>query len=297
MTAPRQVLQGTTSLVTRRTARQEFLLKPTKLTNALFGYLLAVASSRYGIDVHAFVVMSNHYHLVITDPQARLPLFCQYLDGLCARAMNMEWGRVEDFWGPPSYSGVALVTKEAVLAKVLYTLTNPVEAELVAKGSEWPGLWSNPDLIGAGTLTFERPEGFFDPKGTMPKQAFLTLKTPPGYSKEEFQRLLTAQLETYEADMAKALEHLGRRVLGVRKILKQRHTDRPSTKPTLGELKPRVAARDKWKRIEALGRLQAFLEEYQEAITRYRGGAHDARFPVGTYWMRVCFGVACAGSG
>ncbi|MFT3917593.1 MAG: hypothetical protein QM704_26955 [Anaeromyxobacteraceae bacterium] len=297
MTAPRQVLQGKTSLVTRRTARQEFLLKPAKYTSALFGYLLAVASSRYGLDVHAFVVMSNHYHLVVTDHHARLPLFCQYLDGLCARAMNVEWGRSEDFWGPPTFSDVTLVTKEAVLAKVLYTLTNPVEAELVAKGSEWPGLWSSPELIGAGTLTFERPEGFFDPKGVMPEQAFLTLKTPSGYTREDFHRLLTAQLTSFEADMAKALEHLGRRVLGVKKVLKQRHTDRPAARAQRSELKPRIATRDKWRRIEALGRLKAFLEEYQEAITRYRGGAHDTRFPAGTYWMRVCFGVACAGSG
>ena len=65
MTAPRQVLQGKTSLVTRRTARQEFLLKPAEATNALFGYLLAVASARYGVDVHAFVVMSNQSELSV----------------------------------------------------------------------------------------------------------------------------------------------------------------------------------------------------------------------------------------
>ena len=97
MTAPRQVLQGTTYLVTRRCTQRQLLLKPSKVTNAVFGYLLAVAARRYGVEVHAYCVLSNHYHLVVTDPQARLPAFQQFLDALVARAVNAHLGR----WGGP----------------------------------------------------------------------------------------------------------------------------------------------------------------------------------------------------
>ena len=38
MTAPRQVLPGTTYLVTRRCAQRQFLLRPSKLVNEIFSY-------------------------------------------------------------------------------------------------------------------------------------------------------------------------------------------------------------------------------------------------------------------
>lgn len=57
MTAPRQVLPGTTYLVTRRCAQRQFFLRPSKTTNDSFLYLLAVAAQRFEIQVHAFCVL------------------------------------------------------------------------------------------------------------------------------------------------------------------------------------------------------------------------------------------------
>jgi putative transposase len=55
-----------------------------------------------------------------------------------------------------------------------------------------------------------------------------------------------------------------------------------------------VAARDKWKRIEALGRLVEFRRAYREALARLRSGDRGVSFPRGTYLLRVHLGVACA---
>ncbi|ABS26525.1 protein of unknown function DUF1568 [Anaeromyxobacter sp. Fw109-5] len=115
MTAPRQVLPGTTYLVTRRCAQRQFLLRPSAVVNEVFLYVLAVAAERFGVLVHAFCVLSNHFHLVVTDPDAQLPAFEQYLDSLVARALNASLGRWEAFWAPSSYSAVALVSPEDVL--------------------------------------------------------------------------------------------------------------------------------------------------------------------------------------
>lgn len=97
MTAPRQILAGTTYLVTRRCAQRQFLLRPSPITNGVFLYVLAVAARRFGVRVHAFCVLSNHFHLVVTDIEARLPAFEQYLDSLVARALNACFGRWEAF--------------------------------------------------------------------------------------------------------------------------------------------------------------------------------------------------------
>jgi len=126
MTAPRQVLPGASYLVTRRCTQRQFLLRPGKLVDQTFLYLLALAAHRFCIRIHAFCVLSNHYHLVLTDPHARLPAFCRFLDGLAARALNALHGRWESFWAPDSYSAVALATPQDVLEKAAYTLAKRI---------------------------------------------------------------------------------------------------------------------------------------------------------------------------
>lgn len=290
MTAPRQVLPGTTYLVTRRCVRREFLLRPSKVTNQVLLYLLAVGAQRYGVEVHAYCVMSNHYHLVVTDPDAQLPAFMQFVDGLAGRAVNALLGHDEAVWGSDSYSAVSLPSLRDVVDKTAYTLANPVAAGLVRSGHRWPGLWS--DLRVEERLV-PRPSHFFDPKGTLPETVRFRLTAPPGFAKEEFKEQVQAALGEREAEA-------GRRVagfLGVARVLAQRVTARPRKPERRGQLNPRVASRDRWKRIEALGRLVGFLADYRTALREWHEGKKEVLFPAGTYEMRVTYGVACAGAG
>lgn len=294
MTAPRQVLPGTTYLVTRRCLHRQLLLRPSAATNALFLYVLAVAARRFNVRLHAFCVLSNHYHLVVTDPEARLPAFGQYLDSLVARATNAALGRWESFWAPSSYSAVALASSDDVLDKSAYVLANPVAAGLVRRGREWPGLWSAPEQIGAAPLTVSRPAGFFRENGQMPAEVDLELTAPPGFgTAEEFRALLTGALGRLEDRATREIESNGTRFLGRAKVLAQRPNLRPTTDEPRRKLSPRVAARDKWKRIEALSRLLEFLGEYRQAWRARRAGRTEALFPPGTYLMRVVHGAPC----
>jgi putative transposase len=293
MTLPRQLLPGVTYLVTRRCFQRQFLLCPSPLTNQLLAYLLALSAQRFGIQLHAYCFLSNHFHLVLTDPRACLPAFSQYLDSLIARAQNGSLGRFESFWAPSSYSAVALVRAEDIVDKSAYVLANPVAAGLVHRGGDWPGLCSR---VGQGPLGLSRPEAFFRSRGCMPEQVRLELFCPPGFeSAEEFGRRLTEALELREQ---KAREELkGRQVLGVRGVLSQRAMGGPATQEPRGRLRPRVGCRDKWRRVEALGRLRSFLEEYRVAWNAFRRGSREVLFPAGTYWMRVVQGVRCAAPG
>jgi REP element-mobilizing transposase RayT len=182
MTPPRQVLPGTTYLVTRRCAERRFFLRPSNLTNQVFLYVLALAARRFGVQVHAFCAMSNHFHLLVTDPDARLPDFERYLNSLLARALNCALGRWEHFWAPNSYSAVALRTPQDVLNKAGYVLANPVAAGLVPQARQWPGPWSAPEQIGAIAVPVQRPAIFFSPKGYAPATASLQLVAPPGFA-------------------------------------------------------------------------------------------------------------------
>ena len=129
----------------------------------------------------------------------------------------------------------------------------------------------------------------------MPETADLELSPPPGFaSAAEFRALLSAALEAREREAVGALEADGRGFLGAQRVLAQRPSSRPAPGEPRRTLNPRVAARDKWKRIEALGRLVAFLRSYRAAWTAMRRGARDVLFPAGTYWLRIAHGVPCA---
>lgn len=295
MTAPRPVFPGDTYLVTRRCAQRQFLLRPSQETNDIFQFVLAVAAQRHGILVHAFCVMSNHVHLLVTDPDARLPDFQRYLGSLVARAMNASLGRWETFWGPNSYSAVRLVSPEDIVDKAGYTLANPVAAGLVRTGRLWPGLWSDPDRIGAGATEVLRPKRFFAENGALPRTASLELTPPPGFaSAAEFRDQVLTALALREEE---ARQRIRREFKGVAWVLAQKPTAQPASEAPRRELNPRVAARCKWKRIEALTRLKRFVDDYRAAWAARRAGKLDAVFPAGTYLLRVLHGVPCAGVG
>jgi REP element-mobilizing transposase RayT len=263
--------------------------------NETFLYVLAVAAERFGMLVHAFCVLSNHFHLVLTDPDAHLPQFEQYLNSLVARAVNASLGRWEAFWAPSSYSAVALTSAEDVVAKMAYVLANPVAAGLVRHGEEWPGLWSRPETIGAAPLRVSRPKTFFSPTGYMPEVAELQLTLPPGFvDVDELRARVAEELATLEDKAARDLKTEGRAFLGAAKVLGQKPTARPGPGEPRRKLSPRVAGRDRWKRIEALSRLVEFLSSYREAWRARREGKKGFLFPAGTYLLRIAHGVPCA---
>jgi REP element-mobilizing transposase RayT len=293
MTAPRQVLPGTTYLVTRRCLRRACYLRPDAITNAIIRYLLAVGARRHHIQLHAFTVMSNHYHLVLTDPEARLPAFMRFLDSLIARAVNATHGHWETIWSSEQFNAVALQGPDDVVDRIAYTLANPVEAGLVRHGRLWPGLWSAPERMGVEPEEVPRPGKFFSPKGSMPRTAKLRLHLPPGFtSVAGFQARVEAALAEREARAARTRK----RFLGVAKVLAQKWGLIPESWEPRRQLKPRVASLDRGSRIDALERLVEFLQRYRAAWEARRRGVADVVFPAGTYQLRLEHGVLCAGA-
>jgi REP element-mobilizing transposase RayT len=296
MTVPRQVFAGSTYLITRRCSERRFFLKPSTKTSAIFLYVLAVYAQRHGIQVHGYCVLSNHYHLVVTDPRGTLPDFQRDLDSVLARAINCSLGRWEAFWERDSYSAVKLVGAHDVLRKLVYVLTNPVAAGLVRHGREWPGLWSDPRRIGGQRLLAARPKVFFSEDGQMPQVAELRLCAPRPFARDPafIDQLLTA-LGEEEESAAASLGQEGRSFLGAARVLAQSAGARPAPGEPRRERNPTIACRAKWKRIETLQRLVAFRRAYREALVAWRNGMRDVLFPPGTWHMRVQH-AACCGS-
>lgn len=89
MSRPRPIVAGATYLVTRRTLRRHALLRPDTAMRELLVYLLAVSVARFGLQVHAFCVMSTHHHLVVTDPRGVLPDFLAYFHRITSLATKV----------------------------------------------------------------------------------------------------------------------------------------------------------------------------------------------------------------
>ncbi len=293
MTAPRMLLRNTTHFVTRRCAYRRFMLRPGTLPNKVMGFILALAAKKHRIQVHVYCFMSNHLHLVVTDPEARLPQFMQDLDSLLGRALNKVHGQRDHFWESGTYNSTALDSAEVIVDRCAYALANPVAAGLVRRARDWPGLWSAPSKVGR-RIRFERPGVFFRKRSTLPEEVCLELEVPPGLSSaEEFRTRLTAALAEHEARAA--AKHP--RFLGVKRVLAQPLLEQPRAPERLGSLKPRFAAKDHGRRLELARRLKAFLAEYREALLAWRAGIRRVVFPEGTYHMRVAHQAICAGAG
>ena len=122
----------------------------------------------------------------------------------------------------------------------------------------------------------------------------LELTAPPGFdSPAHFRERLTVALSVLEEQAAVALAAQGGTFLGRARILAQKPTAQPASTEPRGQLRPTVAGRDKWKRIEALSRLREFLTAYRMAWQSMREGVRDVVFPSGTYGLRVILGVRC----
>lgn len=287
MSVARQIIPASTYMVTRRTTGRQFLLKPVPLVKQTFGYCLGYAANRYNVRIHAYCVMTNHYHIVLTDPDGRLPDFLSWFNEFVARALNRLWDRAESFWAPGSYSAIRLETADDVIEKMVYTLTNPVKALLVMKSSNWPGASSRLVAFDSKT-TFKRPSMFFSRKGAMPASSTLRLETPMQFvgRETELRVQINERISEVEADFKRSAQKQRASFAGAGAVLKVQHFDRPRTPTISKSINPHVASRNPIALKVALLRLKAFRHEYIQARERFRAGDASVIFPYGTFAMR-----------
>ncbi len=275
------------------------LMRPDAVTNESFIYCLAVAAEKYQIDVLFTVAMSNHHHTGIVDNHGNFPAFLEYFHKFFAKCMNAHRGRWANFWSSEQTNAVRLVSPEALLDKLIYSVCNPVKAGLVERAKDWPGVSSLKEMLGCQKLSAKRPEHFFRPNGGIPKEATLRFVRPPGFehlSKEEWCQLLRERVAQREKQHRGELSALKRRVLGVRKVERQAWWQRPKSKEPRRKLVPQVASKNKWRRIEALLQNRSFLSAYKSARTALKAGTTDVLCPPGTYWLARFASIACVAS-
>jgi putative transposase len=297
MSLPREVIPGRTYLITRRCTQRQFLMRPDPETNNAFIYCLAFAAECSGVRILFTTAMSNHHHTGIEDPDGNYPAFLELFHKLFAKCQNSLRGRWENFWASEQTSVVRLVDPNDALDKMTYALSNPVKDRLVEKAHHWPGVSSLHTLMHGKPLTAKRPRHFFREDGGMPDEVTIKTCRPKGFgdiTDGAFAALVLERVRAVESDVAAERRRTGAHVLGRRAVLAQRWSSRPVTREPRRQLDPRVAARSKWSRIEALLRNREFRADYAAARESFVAGMRDVVFPAGTYWLRRFVKAICA---
>ncbi len=118
--------------------------------------LVAMHASRFGVAVHAYVLMTNHFHLLATPETADgVPQMMQAVGRSYVRYFNSKHQRSGTLW-EGRYRSTLIQSERYLLACMAYIDLNPVRAGLSAQPGEYP--WSS-----HGHYTGRRTDRFITP--------------------------------------------------------------------------------------------------------------------------------------
>lgn len=102
--------------------------------------ILGLVADRYGWQILAYCLMTNHYHLLVQTPNANLARGMQHLNSVYAQSFNRRHGRDGHLF-QGRYGSILVQADEHVVSAVRYILRNPLRAGLCERVDEWP--WSS----------------------------------------------------------------------------------------------------------------------------------------------------------
>ena len=112
--------------------RKTFLQESDYLS---FLSLLKEISEIYFIEIHAFSLMPNHYHLLVHTPQAGLSLPMKYLNGVYTQLFNKKHKRDGALFRG-RYKAIIVDTYDYLTELVRYIHQNPVKAHMCNKAEQ-----------------------------------------------------------------------------------------------------------------------------------------------------------------
>ena len=137
---PRLTLPGYPHHVIQRGNNRQAIFASTTDYRTLLDLLIDNAI-KFDVAIHAYVLMSNHMHLLVTPQSADgLPLLMQAVGRRYVRYFNASQKRSGTLW-EGRYKSTLIQTDRYLLACMAYIDLNPVRAGLVAQPQDYP--WSS----------------------------------------------------------------------------------------------------------------------------------------------------------
>jgi REP element-mobilizing transposase RayT len=285
--------------VTTRTLQGRFLLQPSAQIADLCRGVLARAARLYPVKVHAFSFLGNHYHLLLSAPDAqRLALFMNYLNSNLAREIGRTVRWRERFWGR-RYQAIAVSTEEtAQVERLLYILRQGCKEGLVRRPSEWPGATAVASLLSGEPVrgswvdrtleyTAARRGRRLDPRAAVSIESLELAPLPcwQDVPPAAYRKRVRDLVDAVELETAHLVESTGREPIGPSRVALQNphgFPNRLKRRPA-----PLVHAATRRVRIEFREAYRAFVSVYRRASEQLRQGAGATLpyklFPLGSF--------------
>lgn len=136
--SPRFIPPGSLVEITARTTAGRYLLTPSAAMNEAILASLGRALALHPVDLHAFAFMSNHWHGLVSVPDAlALRGFVHSVHGNVARAAKRLHAWDGSVFGKPAY---IVVGADAEVDRLRYVLSQGTKEGLVRRPTEWPGV-------------------------------------------------------------------------------------------------------------------------------------------------------------
>ncbi len=120
-----------------RCINKEWFSSPTDVVWNIFGDQLYLTEKAFNLKIHSFVLMSNHFHMLITTPNANLDQAMNYLLREVSKAINRENGNINQVFGGP-YHWSVIKSRIYYEFAYKYVYRNPVEARICSRVESYP---------------------------------------------------------------------------------------------------------------------------------------------------------------
>lgn len=210
-------------LIQRGNNRQAIFQDPADYELLL--QLLEEHAARQQVVVHAYVLMSNHFHVLATPGnEVGIPLMMQAVGRQYVRHFNRRHGRTGTLW-EGRYKSTLIQSERYLLACMVYIDLNPVRAGMVAQPADYP--WSSHrHYVGTQAQRLVTPHPLYWELGNTPfaREAAYAELVQAGVPAEQQRALTDATLSGWALGDADYVADLQRRT--ARRVAKA-HAGRP----------------------------------------------------------------------
>jgi REP element-mobilizing transposase RayT len=120
-----------------RTNNKEWFELPLKEVWPLVTDLLSFTGRAFHLEIQAFVLMSNHYHLLVRAPDANLPEAMCYFNREMSKSIGRELNRINHVLGAPYFASLIRGWQHHH-AVYKYVYRNPVDAGICGCVETYP---------------------------------------------------------------------------------------------------------------------------------------------------------------